>query len=64
MAKIQKRLEEDSLTVSKKSVCLLIKKYKLTRSIANDKLFAPKVQRLLQEQFPDLVVSKSTMKRA
>ena len=37
LGKIQQCLEEDSLTVSKKSLCLLIRKYKQTGSVANKK---------------------------
>ena len=89
LGKIKQCLEEDSLTVSKKSLCLLIRKYRETGSVANkkaarrptklvdrhyqfidaamatnDELSAPKLHRLLQEQFPDLAVSLGTVKRA
>ena len=89
LAKIQQRLEEEGLTVSKKSLCLLIKKQQLTGSVSNkkapkrdkkladvhykfidaamarnDELSAPKLHALLKEEFLELVVSQSTVKRA
>lgn len=89
ISKIQNRLLEENITVSKKSLCLLIRKYKKTGSVAdyrttkpprklqgnhyrfidnamadNDELSISKLHSILMEEFPDLSVSQSTVKRA
>ena len=47
VSKIQKRLQEENLTVSKKSLCLLIRKYRRTGSVADYRTTKP--PRKLQE---------------
>ena len=89
LSKIQKRLLEENLYVSKKSLCVLIQKYRKTGSVAdyrptkppkklkedhyrfidqamaeNDELSISRLHQKLVAEFPALMVSQSTVKRA
>ena len=62
MSKIQEHLKDEGLIISKKSLCLLIRKQKLTGLIANNKKVRKRQKKLTEEhytcKFIDAVMAK------